>query len=56
MTLLLTLLLSFVVVLFSVFAMAIGAVAWNRPIRGSCGGVSGDGCELCGGDQDKCPG
>jgi hypothetical protein len=29
--------------------MAIGVIAGRQPIKGSCGGVNGKGCELCSG-------
>lgn len=44
--------LSFAVVLLAVLGMAAGAVAGRAPIKGSCGGVGGRGCELCSGRCD----
>ena len=44
-----TLFLSFVVVALAVTAMAIGVMAGRSPIKGSCGGLNGGGCELCSG-------
>lgn len=39
---------SFVVILVAMLAMAIGVMAGRKPISGSCGGLnSGGGCELC---------
>ncbi len=49
MTVLTTLLLSFLVVLIAVAAMSIGVISGRAPIRGSCGGLNGRGCELCSG-------
>lgn len=39
--------LSFAIVLLAVLGMAAGTVAGRAPIKGSCGGVGGRGCELC---------
>jgi len=44
-----TLVLSFVVILVAVAGMAIGVMAGREPIKGSCGGLNGGGCELCSG-------
>ncbi len=52
MTLLPTLLLSFAVIALVIAAMAIGVMAGRPPIKGSCGGLNGGGCELCSGN---CP-
>ena len=49
MTLLPTLLITFVVMLAVIAAMAIGVINGRRPISGSCGGLNGGGCELCSG-------
>ena len=49
MNLILTLLLSFLVIITVVTAMAIGVMAGRQPIKGSCGGLNGRGCELCSG-------
>lgn len=40
-------------------AMAVGVIFSNKPIKGSCGGMStiglgGGECEICGGNRDKC--
>ena len=51
MTFITTLLLSFLVVLSAIAAMAIGVLLGRRKIRGSCGGISGSACELCGNDS-----
>lgn len=49
MSVLVTILLSFVIVALAVSAMAIGVMAGRNPIKGSCGGLNGGGCELCSG-------
>ncbi len=39
-------------------AMAVGVIFANKPISGSCGGMSALGmevaCDVCGGDKNKC--
>ncbi len=50
MSILITLLLSFVIIALAVSAMAIGVIAGRSPIKGSCGGLNGGGCELCSGN------
>jgi hypothetical protein len=51
-------LITFLVMLFIVVAMAVGVMAGRKPLQGSCGGlnkIEGLGeCELCGGDRQKC--
>jgi|TARA_B100001063_G_C16415130_1_gene381468 hypothetical protein len=37
----------------SMIAMNLGLIFKNKPLRKACGD-SPDGCEICGGDQDKC--
>jgi hypothetical protein len=49
MSVLAVLFLSFVIVTLAVTAMAIGVMAGRAPIKGSCGGLNGGGCELCSG-------
>ena len=44
-----TLMLSFVIVALAVTGMAIGVMAGRSPIKGSCGGLNGGKCELCSG-------
>ena len=50
MSVLVTLLLSFLIIALTVSAMAIGVMAGRSPIKGSCGGLNGGGCELCSGN------
>ena len=49
----LTLVLSVLVMLCVIAGMSIGVINGRGPIRGSCGGVSSGGCELCSGK--RCP-
>ena len=49
MTLITTLIITFAVMLSVIAAMAIGVMNGRKPISGSCGGLSGGGCELCSG-------
>lgn len=51
MTVLLTIIISFAVMLAVIAAMSIGVMYGRKPISGSCGGVAGRGCELCGGGE-----
>ena len=46
-TLLVTVLLSFVIILFLIAAMGVGAMAGHREIRGSCGRLDDAGCDIC---------
>ena len=43
----------FLLVALSICLMYIGLIFKNKPLRKACGD-SPDGCEICGGDQDKC--
>jgi hypothetical protein len=45
-----TLLLSFLVILLVIAGMSIGVMNGRKAISGSCGGLSGGGCELCSGN------
>ena len=49
MSLLMTLFVTFTVMLAVIAAMAIGVMNGRRPISGSCGGLNSGGCELCSG-------
>ncbi len=49
MTLVATLIITFVVMLTVIAAMAVGVLNGRKPISGSCGGLNGGGCELCSG-------
>lgn len=49
MTLAMTLLITFTVMLTVIAAMAVGVMNGRKPISGSCGGLNGGGCELCSG-------
>lgn len=51
MSLLPTLLVSFLVLLAVIGAMSIGVIYGRKPISGSCGGLNSGGCELCGGGK-----
>ena len=48
MTLLPTLLITFLVLLAVFAAMSVGVIYGRKPISGSCGGLNNGGCELCG--------
>lgn len=53
-----TLIITFIVFLLIVGAMAVGVLMGRKPIAGSCGGMAALGmvsdCEICGGDRSKC--
>ncbi len=53
-----TMLVVFAVMLLIVTGMAVGVIFANKPIKGSCGGMSAVGldgaCDICGGDKAKC--
>jgi len=48
----------FCIMLLLVTAMSVGVIFSNKPISGSCGGMSALGmevaCDVCGGDKTKC--
>jgi len=48
-----TLVLSFIVLLAVIAAMSVGVMNGRRAISGSCGGLNGQGCELCSGQCKK---
>lgn len=50
MTVFITMALSFVVIVLVITAMGVGVMAGRKPIKGSCGGLNGGGCELCSGN------
>lgn len=50
MTLFVTTLFSFIIIAAVIAVMGIGVMAGRKPIKGSCGGLNGGGCELCSGD------
>jgi len=50
MTLLVMMLLSFITIAAVIAAMSVGVMAGRKPIKGSCGGLNGGGCELCSGE------
>ena len=52
MTIIGTLLITFVVMLGVIAAMAVGVMNGRKPISGSCGGLNGGGCELCSGSGE----
>ena len=51
MTVLLTFLISFLVIVAVVAAMSLGVMNGRAPISGSCGGLNGGRCELCTGGR-----
>jgi hypothetical protein len=51
MTLVVTSMLAFVIIALVIAGMSIGVMAGRKPIKGSCGGLNGGGCELCSGDR-----
>lgn len=50
-TVLVTILLSFVVMLLVIAGMSVGVLNGRRAISGSCGGLNGGRCELCSGNR-----
>lgn len=47
MTVMITVLLSFAVMLLAIGIMSIGVLQGRAPIKGSCGGLNGGACDLC---------
>jgi len=51
-------LLTFVILMALVAAMAVGVMRGRKPLAGTCGGLNnlgiGGSCEICGGDTSKC--
>jgi hypothetical protein len=56
MSLVVTVIFSFVVIALVIAAMGIGVMAGREPIKGSCGGLNGGSCELCSGRCQKSDG
>ena len=48
-----------IVVILSILGLSIGLIINNKPLQGSCGGMSNlDSdleCSICGGNPNKCP-
>ena len=53
MTIFAAVLVTFAVMLAVIAAMAVGVMNGRKPISGSCGGLNGGGCELCGGGKGQ---
>ncbi len=53
-----TFVLALIIILLVVAAMSVGVLFSNKPIKGTCGGMSSlgmeTGCDICGGDKEKC--
>jgi hypothetical protein len=51
---------TFVVLLIIIVGMSVGVIFSNKPIKGSCGGMSAIGmdtvCDICGGRPEDCDG
>ena len=56
MTMAITVVLAFLVICAVIAAMSIGVIAGRAPIKGSCGGLNGRGCELCSGKCSRTKG
>ena len=48
-----TIVISFLIILGVIGIMAIGVLSGRGEIRGSCGGVAGGSCEICGNGSSK---
>ena len=55
MTALITIIFAFIIIAAMVALMSIGVIAGRAPIKGSCGGLNGRGCELCSGQCRRRP-
>ena len=50
-----TVFLSIIILGIAIFGLSIGVIFNDKPIQGSCGGISADeSCTICGGDTEKC--
>ena len=53
-----TMVLTFAALLLIIAAMSVGVLLGQKPIKGSCGGMSALGmdtvCDICGGNPSKC--
>ncbi len=51
---------TFIVLLVVIVGMSVGVIFSNKPIKGSCGGISALGmdtvCDICGGRPEDCDG
>ena len=51
---------TFIVLLVVIVGMSVGVIFSNKPIKGSCGGMSALGmdtvCDICGGRPEDCDG
>ena len=46
---------TFIAIAAFISLMAIGIIMGRKPIKGSCGGQTGEsGCEICGSNQTQC--
>ena len=52
-TVLITMTMSFVIILLVIAGMSLGVINGRKPISGSCGGLNGSGCEFCS-DSNRC--
>ncbi|MCJ7592782.1 MAG: hypothetical protein MUO51_15665 [Woeseiaceae bacterium] len=52
-TIIVTIAISFIVILLVIVGMSVGVMNGRRAISGSCGGLNGGRCELCSGNCEK---
>ncbi len=52
-TIIVTIAISFIVILLVIAGMSVGVMNGRRAISGSCGGLNGGRCELCSGNCEK---